>query len=343
MAAVVCLGEALQDRLGPPGGDPAAAGAGCEDRFGGAPANVACGLAHLGTPSAFVGRLGRDPIGAGLAALFTARGVDQRGLQWDPQRPSRIVLVHRDAAGERQFGGFAGDRGQGFADQALDAGELSAALGPLLAQARWLLLGTIPLATPAAAQAAWLAVHQAAAAGVAVAIDVNWRPTFWDPHADAAAGPTAAQRQQILPLLAQAQLLKCAAQEARWLFGSTDPTAISRTLPAAPLVVVTDGAGPLHWGWAQGQPGVLYPFAVTAVDSTGAGDAFCAGLLQQLCANPQVLRPAQPSLLDGAMRSASACGALVCQAAGAIEPQPTAAQVAAFLRAHNAVSGQLSA
>ena len=327
MAAVICLGEALLDRLGPPGADPAAADARCEDHLGGAPANVACGLARLGTASAFVGRLGRDAIGAGLGELFNARGVDLRGLQWDPQRPSRTVLVHRDAAGERQFAGFAGDLGQGFADQALDAGALSAALGPLLAPARWLLLGTIPLATPAAAQAAWRAVHQAAAVGVAVAVDVNWRPTFWDPHADPAAGPTPAQRQQMRPLLQQASLLKCAAEEALWLFGSTDPAVISSTLPLRPLVVVSDGAAPLRWGSAAVATKAMPAFAVPVVDTTGAGDAFTAGLLHRLCDGS--------ADLPGSMRFASACGALVCQGAGAIDPQPTAAQVDAFLAAHS--------
>ena len=48
MAAVVCLGEGLLDRLGPPGLDSAAAGVPTQDCLGGAPANAACGLARLG-------------------------------------------------------------------------------------------------------------------------------------------------------------------------------------------------------------------------------------------------------------------------------------------------------
>jgi len=327
----LCFGEALVDRLGPLGADPAAAGAACIDRLGGAPANVACALSRLGTPSAFVGRLGRDAIGEAFARVFDARGVDQRALQWDDQRPSRIVLVRRDARGDRQFGGFAGDRGDGFADQALDAGELSAALGPLLAPARWLLLGTIPLASPAAAQAAWLAVRQAAAAGVAIALDVNWRPTFWAPAADPAAPPKAAQVQAMQPLLQQAQLLKCAAEEAQWLFGSSDPAQLSAALPQRPLVVVTDGAAPLRWAAGQLAAGSLQPFVVPALDTTGAGDAFIAGLLHQLCGAPALLSGADAAAMATAMRFASACGALVCQGAGAIDPQPTADAVNAWL------------
>ena len=66
---ILCLGEALIDRLGPLGGDPA-----CDppvdDRLGGAPANVACGLARLGTAVSFVGRVGVDAIGAQFQHLF---------------------------------------------------------------------------------------------------------------------------------------------------------------------------------------------------------------------------------------------------------------------------------
>jgi fructokinase len=343
---VLCLGEALVDRLGPPGGDPATDHP-CDDRLGGAPANVACGLARLGTPVAFLGRLGRDPIGDAFAELFAARGVDTRALQWDERLPSRIVLVRRDAAGERSFEGFAGgavvaagaaemgahaeESAAQFADQALDAEALSAALGPLLAQARWLLVGTIPLASPAAASALQLACRQAAAAGVALALDVNWRPTFWDAAADPASGPDPQAIAAMRPLLEQAALLKCAREEAEWLFGSADAAAVSAALPQRPAVVVSDGGARLSWCFG-GLTGTLPAFPVTLVDSTGAGDAFTAGLLHRLCVEPQLLG-ADAAAITAALRFAAACGAIVCQGAGAIDPQPDPAQVKAFLAA----------
>ena len=311
---VLCLGEALVDRLDPPDGE----------RLGGAPANVACALARLGTPSAFLGRLGRDAIGHAFRQLFAARGLDTSALQWDAQRRSRVVLVQRDARGDRQFGGFAGGGVMGFADQALDACELSDALAPLLVAARWLLAGTIPLASPAAASALQLACRQAAAAGIALALDVNWRPTFWNPAADPASGPTAEQIAAIAPLLQQAALIKCAAEEARWLFGSDDPAVVRAGLPQHPDVVVSDGGGPLRWCFA-GSSGELPAFRVPVVDTTGAGDAFMAGLLHGLLHG---ILQNQPVPL---LRFASACGALVCQGAGAIDPQPSAVAVQAFL------------
>ena len=309
---VVCLGEALVDRLGPLGGDPALDQP-VDDRLGGAPANVACGLARLGTPVVFVGRVGDDFIGQQFSALFRQRGVDNSGLQRDPDRPSRIVLVRRSQDGERQFQGFAGDQGLGFADQAL--GPVSLPQG-----ARWLLVGTIPLATAASASTLKAALVQARQHQMSIALDVNWRPTFWDPDADPAAGPTSDAIAVMRPLLEQAALLKLALEEAIWLFGSTDPQAISAQLPQAPDVVVTDGAEPVRW-WMDGASGTQPAFQPPqVVDTTGAGDAFTAGLLHRWSASPAER-----------VRFAAACGALVCGGAGGIDPQPTEAQVEAFL------------
>ena len=321
---VLCFGEALVDRLGPQA-----------DYLGGAPANGACALARLGTPVAWLGRLGNDAIGKRFAELFAARGVNTAGLQWDRERPSRVVLVQRDATGERAFAGFAGDRGLGFADQAVDRRALAAVVEPSFAKAQWLLVGTLALASPVSSEAlAWL-LQWARTAGVALAVDVNWRPTFWDPGSPPESGPAAAAIAQIRPLLEQAALIKCAAEEAQWLFGSQDPGVISAALRQRPAVVVSDGANPLRWCWG-GQAGSLGAFAVPVRDTTGAGDAFTAGLLHRLCAQPELL---QSDLIGASsavavremMRFASACGALVCQGEGAIDPQPTEAAVGAFL------------
>jgi fructokinase len=334
-ARVLCFGEALVDRIGPPAGAVTPVdGAGCEDHLGGAPANVACGLARLGTAAAFLGRLGEDGIGAEFRRLFEARGVDTTALQWDDLRPSRIVRVHRNAMGDRSFGGFVGDRGEGFADQAVAAGPLTAAANPLLAQARWLLVGTIPLASQGSALALARLTGASLERGVSLALDVNWRPTFWGMAPDAAPSPQALER--IRPLLEQAALIKCAAEEARWLFATEDPLAIQTSLPRRPAVLITDGPRPLQWSLG-GHSGSLAAFPVEAVDTTGAGDAFTAGLLDGLCRQPDLLGheagspPADLDTVLGTLRFASACGALVCRAAGAIEPQPTRQEVMAFL------------
>jgi fructokinase len=71
------------------------------------------------------------------------------------------------------------------------------------------------------------------------------------------------------------------------------------------------------------------------VDTTGAGDAFVAGLLHGLVKDPSILlggdeKAAQK--IEKMIRFACACGALVCQGAGAIDPQPTLKEVEDFLK-----------
>ena len=150
---------------------------------------------------------------------------------------------------------------------------------------------------------------------------MNWRPTFWDPAADPAAGPSAAAKAAIQPLLDQAALIKLAREEALWFFNTDDPGVIQQALPQRPDVVVTNGAAPVRWQLAgeSGQQAAFQP--PTVVDTTGAGDAFTAGLLHFWSAAPQER-----------IRFAAACGALVCGGAGGIDHQPSQDEVMRFIR-----------
>ena len=324
---VICLGEALLDRLVLCTAVPTQTKEGeFDDRLGGAPANVACGLARLGTTSAFIGRLGPDETGEAFVQLFNRRGVEISGLQRDSDLPSRIVLVHRHTDGERIFQGFAGDQGQGFSDQALDCCQLKVSWRTLAAEAQWLLIGTIPLASPASAESLLWAVNQSKIEGIKVAMDVNWRPTFWGSDNDPSAGPNTEALNAMRPLMEATSLLKLAKEEAVWLFGTDDPSTISATLPHEPDVVVTNGAKPINW-YFNGRSGVLEVLPMHVVDTTGAGDAFTAGILHQL-----VQHGDHPVSYEQLLRFAAACGALVCGGAGAIDPQPDSGSVQTFLK-----------
>ncbi len=317
---VICLGEALVDRLGPLGGDPLE-DKNVEDCLGGAPANVACGLARLGIDVAFVGRLGKDWIGDSFITLMSQRGVNLQGLQIDNSCPSRIVLVRRSIDGERVFHGFLGDIGKGFSDQFLSKSHLAHTWPLISRKAQWLVIGTIPLARNDSAQALLWSVEKALLNGINIALDVNWRPTFWDLNFHPDSGPNQTIKNKINTLLNSAALIKLSREEAIYFFNKSNPIDISKSLDNQPDIVVTDGAKTVKWciGGFVGETETFSPPVV--LDTTGAGDAFTAGLLQQIILLSQ--SNLNQERIQEIIRFAAACGAFVCGRAGAIDPQPS--------------------
>ncbi|WP_216903538.1 PfkB family carbohydrate kinase [Synechococcus sp. CCY 9618] len=333
---VLCFGEALMNRIN---GPEAASEAGSMDIPGGAPASVACGVARLGTPATFLGRIGADPIGAQLIDLFEQRQVATPALQRDPERPTRVARLSREDGGDLSFEEFLGDRGLGFADTAVVPATLAESVKPLLEEAKWLLVSTNTLTSGSSAMALDLLLKRATAQGVGIALEIDWRPGFWGLAADAA--PSAEVRRRFRPLAEAATLIRCSASEAEGFFGSADPAAIHAGLPKRPAVLVLDPDGTVNW-CLGGRTGTL-----AAVDQhspshpLGVGEAFTAAVLDGLCRQPDLLEApapggegvAGPGPIEELLRFASACGAIVGRVEGAIEPQPSREAVQEFLSA----------
>ena len=70
---------------------------------GGAPANVAVGIARLGGTSGFIGRVGDDPFGALMQRTLLTEGVDITYLKQDEWHRTSTVLVDLNDQGERSF------------------------------------------------------------------------------------------------------------------------------------------------------------------------------------------------------------------------------------------------
>lgn len=70
---------------------------------GGAPANVAVGIARLGGKSAFIGRVGDDPFGRFMQKTLADEQVDVQWMRLDPAHRTSTVVVDLDEQGERSF------------------------------------------------------------------------------------------------------------------------------------------------------------------------------------------------------------------------------------------------
>ena len=319
---VICIGEVLFDLLADRAGVPLTGVKSWTPYPGGAIANVACTLAKLGTPVAFVGCIGTDALGDKLVRLLRGMDVDTRGVQRHPTVPTRQVYVLRDRDGERRFAGF-GDRDpDSFADGFLQADALPE---DIFATAEYLVLGTLELAYPKTRQAIERALDLADKHFLKVAIDINWRPMFW---------PEPAKAKPIIePLFDRVDFLKLSREEAEWLFGTQDPEAIASALDSVEGVLVTAGAAGCSY-FLNERSGSLPAFPVLSADATGAGDGFFAGFLHQLCRWGLCCLEDEGSIRQ-ILRYASAVGAIATTRAGAIAAQPTNTEVEIFLQQHD--------
>ncbi|MEY3298175.1 MAG: hypothetical protein RLZZ597_1435 [Cyanobacteriota bacterium] len=318
---VVCLGEALIDRIFDRRDEPKPDSPFWTDHPGGAPANVATALAKLGTPSALITCLGHDPQGQQVEAALKEAGVDCSALRWTAAHPTRVVLVNRDAQGERSFVGFSLPDPSRFADAHLEADSLDFTA---FESAPYWVMGTLGLAYPTLGQTMRTALAWAKQNRLTTVVDVNWRPVFW-PQPELATAI-------IQSFLGQVDVIKLNRAEAEWLFESSHAEAIQRRL-AAPLVLVTDGDKGCHYATANLQ-GHVPAFGVDCEDSTGAGDSFLAGFLHQLD-RPGMAMLEDAEALRAAVEYASAAGALTATQPGAMTAQPDARAVEAFMYLHN--------
>lgn len=311
---VVCVGELLCDLVSPAADVGLAAARQFVRAPGGAPANVAVGLARLGLPAAFVGCVGDDPFGDDLAAVLRDQGVDASGLQRSPARTTlAFVATRSDGRKEIAF----------WRNPGADA-QLAAAAVPerLVEGARLLHFGSVSLSAEPARESTWAIVKRARAAGVTISYDPNWRPALW-PDAERGAA-------EVRAALGIADVVKVADEELTVVCGTGDlDAALDRLLAGgARLAVITrgaDGAVAATAGARLSVPG----FAVEVVDTLGAGDAFVAALLAGIATEAV---PESAGALAELVRRACAAGALACRRLGAIPALPSAEELREFLR-----------
>lgn len=222
---------------------------------GGSAANVAVFAAAGGAPARFVGRVGADAAGRALVEELVAAGVEPR-----VQRAGRTgaVVVWVDAAGERTM----------FPDRAA-AAELADVEPAWVAGAAAVHVSGYALAAPAGAATVLDLAGHAHRGGALVSVDAS--------SVDLLAGLGPDRFLDLVARLAPAVYFANADEAAAVAPGLV--TALGATC------VVKHGADPVEVLRAGRAPvRVPVPPVPRVVDTTGAGDAFAAGLLRAWCA-----------------------------------------------------------
>lgn len=255
---------------------------------GGCAVNTASGLVRLGLSAAVAGKIGTDALGDFLLRLLDARGVDRRGVLRDPAAPTSATVALVGSDGERTFLHAPG------ANARLRAEELDV---ELLFSGRVLhLAGALVLEELDGEPAAGL-LAEARRRGLLTSFDTVHDPTGrWE---------------RVHPLLPHADLFAPSLAEARGVSGQDDPAAAAawlrgRGVGAVAVKLGADGC----YAAGDGFEGRVDALPVRAVDGTGSGDAFVAGLLYGTLAGWSFER---------SVRFANAAGALSMTAVGAVE------------------------
>lgn len=278
---------------------PLAAGGSLDMHVAGAESNVAIGVARLGHPVAWAGVVGADPHGEFIVKKLRGEGVRLRH-RVHPERATGVMfLEQRTADISRAFYYRAGSAGstisRDLVDAALDAGTQILHL-----------TGVTPALGPAAREAVESAAARAAAEGMTVSLDVNYRSKLWS---------RSAARAVLAPLARHATIV-IASDDELDLLAQDDPaapgaeadggTAVAAQLLAAGVreVVVKRGAAGAGVHTAEGR--VEESAApVTAIDTVGAGDAFTAGYLSALLDGEDVGGRLRRGILAGAFAVAT--------------------------------------
>ncbi|MFD1569733.1 carbohydrate kinase family protein [Halorubrum laminariae] len=311
MADILVAGETLVDLLPDPG-ETLSDIDGFSHRPGGAPANVAVGLSRLGAGPAFWTRLGADPFGKFLGETLDGESIDDSHVE-RVEGNTTLAVVSPPGVDDRRFR-FYGSRDVtfGFDPDAIPTDALN--------DCSWVHLGGVALTHPDGRAAMRRLAAAASDRDCTVSFDVNYRP---DLVADG-------DRETVRAVLADSDVAFASDEDVEAAgLSSREGAALGRDLLefGPHTVVVTLGAsGALAVGsadapWGDGTAS-HDGFSVDAVDATGAGDAFTAGLIARLAAGA--------TDLDAALAFANATAALSVQDRGGMTALPTRGAVEAF-------------
>ena len=276
----------------------------------GAPAIFADQVARLGHSVAFIGAVGEDDFGKCLLSRFHEDAVDTRHVAQVPGLATGVAFVTYFADGSRRFIFHIGNSA---------AGRLPEPTPEMFAGARWLhICGSTLSASESMRQACYQACELARAAGARISFDPNLRPELL--------GGEEALRRICAPVLDAAALVLPSSAEAELLTGTTGAEEACQALLARGVEIVALKQGSVGCTiFTQSETVSAPAYEVEAVDPTGAGDCFDAGVVVGLT---------EGLSLPETARLANACGALGATAQGPMEgaaPRAEAFRLAGLL------------
>ncbi len=318
--SVVCMGELLIDFVALESGVTVGEASGFEKAPGGAPANVAVAVARLGMDAAFLGQVGDDPFGHYLAGVLADEGVTISGLRYSDEARTMLAFVSLRDDGERSFMFYR----HPSADMLMTPEDIAT---DVIDAARIFHFGSITMISSPAREATLAAADHAKHNDTLISYDPNLRMALW-PDAEAA-------RSGMRRGFEYAHILKVSDDELHFVLNEDESLDdLWQQYDQMQLIVLTRGKAGATVYTRQGAEVSHSGYAVQSVDTTGAGDAFVAGMLVNLLHQMGDSNTLQNVDYEVLLRFANATGALTTTGRGAIPSLPTHEAARQFIESH---------
>jgi len=303
---VLCIGEALIDMICTDRGSRLADGQNFLKKAGGAPANVAAAIAALGGQVDMAAKVGKDPFGQHLIDLLGEMGVHTKWVIQDPNSFTTFAFVSLMEDGERDFYFNRGADGQ------LSMTDLS---GLDLNEYDIVHFGSATGFLPGPLQATYIdLLNKAKEAGALISFDPNYRHLLFPNN-------TASFVTQSWHFIEACDFFKLSDEEAMLITGldSVDAAAAALRTKTNAVFAITLGKEGTLLSTINGTE-IISSIPITAVDATGAGDAFVGAVLYQLIGTkPSALPALSIESWRTMIANANKAGARTCEYLGAME------------------------
>lgn len=272
---------------------------GCSMTLGGSAAIFACGLARLGRPVKFLGKIGADGTGDFVLGLMRARRVDVSGVKRDRKTGTGMAVAFTET-GDRALVAYLGTVAS-TSSKDVRTGNLRG-FSHLHLTSPFIQFGLADHFAPL--------LQKAKKAGLTTSLDPGWDPR---------------ERWNLEGLYPWIDVLLVNEVEARALTGIARPAGAARKLAERVLLAVVKAGEKGAFAATKSGEWSASSYPVEAVDTTGAGDTFDAGFIDGWL---------QGHRIDQVLAYACACGALSTEKPGGYDGQPTRAEALRLVGGH---------
>lgn len=290
---------------------------------GGAPCNVLAMLTKLGYKTGFIGQVGNDMFGKMLKERVASINIDVSNLILSDEYNTTLAFVHTAPDGDRDFSFYRKTGADAFLRKENVNPEA-------IKSSKILHYGTLSMTNETVNAATEFALETAKSAGILRSFDPNLRKPLWDSLEKA--------KERIWYGISMCNILKIAEEELEFITGEKDISkgiSVIREKYEIPLITVTKGKYGSCCFYKKGSEELYVEVPtfmnVKTIDTTGAGDTFCACILHDILENGY--ESFTKERLTKMLTFANAASSLITTKKGALCVMPEKSQIEELMKA----------